>query len=367
MSSEEYFAVALSRVPSIGAGLYRTLLAHFGSARDTLAASVRELRAVRGIATQTAAHFAGDRHLREAEDILRHAERHAVRILHADGEDYPPALREFASAPAVLYHRGTTKFGNPRPLAVVGTRRMSEQGTRQIERLLDPLVPYAPLVVSGLAYGVDVAAHRRALNLGLPTLGVLGSGLDHIYPHAHQAIARRMAERGGGVLTEYPYWQKPEREHFPARNRIVAMLSQLVVVVESGESGGSIITANMAHAYGRKVGACPGRGGDVRTAGCNALIKAGKAYLVEGAEDLVNLLNWAPDGSGDRQLQLFEGLTAEEKRVVDHLREGGQLSLDQLIRQVAVPPAHLSGLLLGLEMRDVVAALPGHRYRLASG
>lgn len=367
MSSEAFYAVALSRVPGIGSKLYRQLLTHFGSARAACRADPAEWRAVPGVGERTVAHLSGEPHLREAETILRHARNQGITIFHAGSDAYPPALTGFESAPPVLYHRGSTDFQHPHVIAVVGTRRMSEQGARQIERLLDPLTPHRPLIVSGLAYGVDIAAHRRALHLGLPTLAVMGSGFDHLYPRAHARMARRMEEQGGGVLTEYPPWQPPEREHFPARNRIVAMLSRLILVIESDRTGGSIITANMGHALGRKIAACPGRGGDPRTAGCNDLIKSGKAHLVDSAADIVGLLGWQQPAAGRGQMKLFESLSEEEQAIVGQLTDRPAVSIDELNRALRVPPARLAGMLLDLEMREVIAALPGYRYRLRCG
>ena len=363
MTSEEYAAVALSRVPAIGPRLYRRLIDRFGSAAAALEARPQELLTIEGLAEKTAAHFSDDRHYREADAVVRFARKHPLQVLHLGAAGYPPALAAFDGAAAVLYHYGQTDWDNPRQLAIVGTRKMSAQGARQVERLLDPLRELGVLIVSGLAYGVDIAAHRRALRIGLPTLAVIGSGFEHVYPQAHRHTARQLAERGGGLLSEYPPWQSPEREHFPARNRIVAMLTAMTVVVESDRRGGSLITANMAQGYGKQVGACPGRPGDTHTAGCNELIKSGRAHLIEEAEDIIRLLNWS--GTAVRpQLQLFERLDAEEREVVDCLTAGGSISIDELHRQLLRPPAALAGTLLVLEMKGILAALPGHRYRL---
>ena len=366
MTSEEYAAVALSRVPAIGAKLYRRLVHHFGSAAAVLEAPPEELRAVEGLAEKTVAYFAGGQHYREADAVAHFASKHPLEILHFGAANYPTALTAFDGAASVLYHYGQTDRENSRQLAIVGTRKMSAQGARQVERLLDPLRDLGVLIVSGLAYGVDIAAHRRALRLGLPTVAVIGSGFEHIYPHAHRHTARQFAERGGGLLSEYPPWQKPAREHFPARNRIVAMLTAMTVVVESDRRGGSLITAKMAADYGKVVGACPGRPGDSHTAGCNELIKSGRAHLIEDAEDIIRLLKWS--GMARRpQLQLFEQLDAEERAVVDCLPAGQSVSIDELHRQLLRPPAALAGTLLTLEMKGILAALPGHRYRLCVG
>ncbi|CAH1001376.1 hypothetical protein LEM8419_02278 [Neolewinella maritima] len=364
MTSEQYAAVALSRVPAIGAKLYRTLIRQFGSARAALAAPSADLRAVEGIAAKTAAHFGGDQHYREADRVEQFARTHPLQILCFGEDAYPDALTAFESAPAVLYHYGQTDWSNPHPLAIIGTRKMSSYGGRQVERLVDPLQEMGALIISGLAYGIDITAHRRALRVGLPTVAVLGSGFEHIYPAAHRRTARQLAEQGGGLLSEYVPWQTPEREHFPARNRIVAMLAAMTVVVESSCSGGSLITAKMARDYGKPVGACPGRPGDPSTAGCNELIKSGRAHLIEAADDVTRLLKWGGTAQQAAQLKLFD-LEVEEQEVVQQVPVGGSISIDELQRQLVRPPAALAGTLLMLEMKGILTALPGHRYRLA--
>lgn len=366
MSSEEFATVALSRVPAIGPKLFRTLTAHFGSAQEVFGAGVRQLTEVAGIARRTALNFGGDGHFREAEKILDFNRRNDILTLYPGGGRYPVALEKFSSAPPVLYYRGQADLSENRMLAIVGTRTMTTQGREQVERLIDGLMAYGVTIVSGLAYGIDTAAHKQAMRSGLPTVAVMGSGFQHIYPHVNRTTAQRMSERGGGLLTEYPPWQTPEREHFPARNRIVAMLTIMTVVVESGTRGGSIITANMAHDYGRLVGACPGRGGDIAAAGCNLLIKTGRAHLIDGADDIIALLGWQSNRARGAQTKLFESLLPEELIVVETLRTMGDLSIDQLRRELGLPPAKLAGTLLTMEMKGVIASLPGHRYRLAT-
>ena len=368
MYAEHFAAVALSRVAGIGPTAYRQLLMHFGSAAGALAAEPVELRRVPGISERIARLVRSGDARSEAERIVEYADRNGVQIVRAGDERYPANLAAFDKAPAVLYHYGETDLQRRRVIAVVGTRRISKEGGRQIERILDPLRDYDPLIVSGLAYGIDTAAHRRALTIGLPTLAVLGSGLQHVYPASNRKLAREMSRRGGGLLTEYPHWVQPEREHFPARNRIVAMLADLTLVIESDRSGGSMITANMAHACGRKVGACPGRGGDAATAGCNDLIKRGKAHLIDGCEDIVRILNWEPAAEGRRQLALFASLPPEQQMVAGVLRDRDEpVHVDALQRALDVPPNQLAGLLLTMEMEGTIAALPGRRYRMAAG
>ena len=368
MNEEQFAAVALSRVAGIGPAAYRQLLIQFGTAAAALAAEPAALRRVPGISERIARLVPSGEVRAAAERIVDYADRNGVQILRAGDGAYPANLAGYDKAPPVLYHCGQTDLQRRRVLAVVGTRRISKEGARQIERMLDPLREYDPLIVSGLAYGIDTAAHRRALTIGLPTLAVLGSGLQYVYPATNRKLAREMSRRGGGLLTEYPHWVQPEREHFPARNRIVAMLADLTLVVESDRSGGSIITANMAHASGRKVGACPGRGGDVATAGCNELIKAGKAHLIDDSEDIVRILNWEPAAAGRRQLALFASLPPEQQQLAAVLRECDEpVHVDALQRSLDVPPNRLAGLLLTMEMEGTIAALPGRRYRMSAG
>ncbi|MTB53668.1 DNA-processing protein DprA [Lewinella sp. W8] len=365
MHPDTYYRLVLSRVPNVGQKLFRQLIDHFGSARDALGADAGALCTLEGIAEVTAAGFADcSAYEREAEEILHFADAHDIELLCCLDEHYPHRLRGVTGIAPFLYHHGTTDFSNPRSLAIVGTRQMSGPGARQVDRLLDPLVNFSPLIVSGLAYGVDAYAHRRCLQIGLPTLAVMGSGFQHVYPAAHARLARQMADQGGGVLTAYPHWRKPEREHFPARNRIVAALSDMTVVVESAQQGGSMITARMAHELGRPVGACPGRGGDPLSAGCNDLIKRGKAHLVESGEDLTALLSWKGAAAG-RQRRLFDDLEPDELQLIDELRDREAVEIDQLRLSLQFPPGKLAGLLLGLEMKGLIAGLPGHRYRLS--
>ena len=366
MHPEIYARVALSRVPGIGAKLYRQLVQHFGTADEVLRARPRELCEVDGVAEKTAAAFSEEGHFKQAEAILHQAEKIGINILCHGDEAYPSRLARHAEAAPVLYHYGEADLHNPRSVAIVGTRQMSPRGSRQIELLLDPLAEYAPLIVSGLAYGVDIYAHRRCLQSGLPTLAVMGSGFGHIYPAAHARTANKIAESGGGILTEYPYWIKPDRTHFPARNRIVAMQSDLTVVVESAARGGSMITAGMAYDIGAKVGACPGRGGDPQSAGCNQLIKSGRAHLIETGQDIVDLLGWKGATAGT-QRRFFDDLDIDEQAVVEQLRDREGVGIDELHISLGAPPAKLAGTLLMLEMKGVITSLPGHRYRLCGG
>ena len=367
MSPEDYAAVALSRVPGIGAKLFRSLVAEFGTAVGVLEALPRELVRVAGVAGRTAAVFSDDRHHREAETICAFCDGKGVTVLYPAHPHYPPSLLAFTTAPAVLYYRGDASLAPARSVAVVGTRSMTSRGGEQVGRLLEPLRDSETLIISGLALGIDTAAHRHALACGLPTVAVLGSGFRHLYPSGNRKLAHQILAAGGGLLTEYPPDQTPEREHFPARNRIVAMLSQLTLVVESGLSGGSMITAGMARKFGRAVGACPGRPGDRATAGCNRLIKSGEARMIEDTDDLARAAGWKQRKLLSRPVRLFDDLDPADRAVVDTLSERDGLTVDELVHRLGVSRSALAGQLLSLELRGLILTLPGNRYRLGTG
>ena len=360
---ESLYRVALSRVPQIGPLLGRHLIRHCGSAEEVFHTPARQLHKIKGIAGRTIQQLQAPQPLLEAEAILEYAQRKGISIYYFGDASYPRNMQAYNQAPLILYAQGKVDLSPNRSLAVVGTRKVSREGIRQTERLLEPLIDYKPLIISGLAYGVDIHAHRSAVRLGLATVAVLGSGHAKIYPSEHIRTAEQMLENGG-LISVYPYWQKPEREHFPARNRIVAMLADCTVVVESGTSGGSVITAKMTAELNKAVGACPGRGGHPHTAGCNQLIKSGLASMICGGEDVVELLNWQPQQQLARQAQLFAELSPDESRIVAQLKERPELAVDELKRQLDFTPSQLASQLLAMECKGLLDVLPGQRYRL---
>jgi DNA processing protein len=251
-----------------------------------------------------------------------------------------------------------------RTLAIVGTRRPSPEGIRQTEELVEQLAPYGPLIISGLAYGVDATAHRTALAVGLPTVGVLGHGLGSVYPARHRQLAFDLCATGG-LLTEFTSHTGPDREHFPMRNRIVAGMSDAVVVVESARRGGSIITAQFANDFNRDVFAFPGRRRDPLTEGCNWLIKSHRAALLESAADLAYVMQWEQtDRSLAIQASLFEELNERETAVIEALKKYRELPVDELAFRAVLPHEELPAVLLELECKGLIRALPGNRYLL---
>ena len=358
------YKVALTRIPQVGPLLAQQLVAYCGGPAAVFQATARELRRVPGIGEQRARFIAGGDALQLAEAELGLLEQHGIDFLFFLDDHYPERLRSLPNAPLALYYKGAVSLNHLRTVGVVGTRKPSAFGVAATEQLIEGLQAYQPLIISGLAYGIDGAAHRHALQQGLPTLGVLGHGLGHLYPAAHRRLAQDMLEQGG-LLTEFPFFTKPEREFFPMRNRIVAGLCDALVVVESPREGGSIITAEMANNYHRDVFAFPGRVHEKVSEGCNWLIKTHRASLIESAEDLAQLLRWeSPVESQEQQLSLFDCLSEEEKVIVDLLRANDKLHIDRLTYESRMPSAALAAVLLNLECQGLVKVLPGKRYVL---
>ena len=285
-------------------------------------------------------------------------------VLRRGDADYPTALEDLPDPPARLFGRGAVEALRLPSLSIVGTRRITEYGKRLCATLCRDLAELVPgtLIVSGLAYGVDIHAHRAALDAGLPTVAVLAHGLDRIYPPLHRQTAVEMTRRGA-LLTEYTFGTNPDKGNFVRRNRIVAGMSDATLVVESASHGGALITARLAREYGRDVLAFPGRTTDEYSQGCNALIRSHGAALVTSAADVAEALRWQT-AAADKPVQreLFPALTTEETRLRDLLRGTEGKHTDRLAVEANLPVYRLTTLLFELEMKGLVKALPGGRY-----
>ncbi|HDO26894.1 MAG TPA: DNA-protecting protein DprA, partial [Bacteroidetes bacterium] len=251
-----------------------------------------------------------------------------------------------------------------RVIAIVGTRRATNYGKSRCDEIVNSLKEKNVLVVSGLAYGIDSCAHRKSLDYGLETVGVLGHGLDRIYPGQNMKLAEKMLERGG-LLTEFMSNTKPDRENFPRRNRIVAGMSDAVLVVESGRKGGALITAELAVSYNRDVFAVPGRVNDEMSKGCHFLIKTNRAALCETGDDIAYLMGW-DDKPVDKKQQpeLFVNLTQEESAILDLIRESNEIAIDQIVIKSGFSTSKVAAALLNLEFEGIVQSLPGKLYTL---
>lgn len=361
---ELVYRIALTRIEKVGPILAKTLVAHCGSAEAVFRTKKSTLETIDGVGGTLAGNILADDVMRRATAELEWIEKFEVRPLYYLDGDYPERLRQLPNGPVLLYYRGNTPLNARRTLAVIGTRRPSPEGLRQTEELIEQIAPYGPLVISGLAYGIDAAAHRSALAVGLPTIGVLGHGLASIYPAQHRKLAFEMCNNGG-LLTEFTSYTRPDREHFPMRNRIVAGLSDAIVVVETARRGGSIITAQFGNDFNRDVFAFPGRRRDPLTEGCNWLIKSHRAALLESAADLAYVMQWKHSGTEFAiQTSLFDTLNERETAVIEALRQHRELPVDELAYRAELPHHELPAVLLELECKGLVRTLPGNRYLL---
>lgn len=316
--------------------------------------------------------------LQQLDDPLHRAEielqwdlENGVMPLCMNDENYPQRLRQCDDAPLMLFYKGNINLNQRRVICVVGTRRNTVYGEDLIRRFMRELRQLCPqlLVISGLAYGVDIIAHRQALQNGYPTVGVLAHGVDYLYPARHKQTADEMVKKGG-LLTEFLTQTNADKVNFVRRNRIVAGISDACVVVESAAHGGGLITASLARTYNREVFAFPGNVGSQYSEGCNNLIRDNVAGLISNADDFVKSMNWDDDVKLQRaqqvgiERQLFPDLSTEERRVVSALKKHNDLQINMLSVQADIPIAHLTAILFSLEMKGVLKALPGGMYHL---
>lgn len=363
---ERLALLALHFVPGIGNFTLRQLVSYCGSASAVFKTPKGRLLKIPGIGPKTAGAIAGEKAFAKAEKEWRRAEKEKVQLVFYNDQNYPARLKEIPDAPSLLYTKGNVSWQNPKTVGIVGTRKATEYGKERVYELVEGLVPHGALIISGLAYGIDIHAHRAALKHKLPTVGVLGSGMDIIYPSAHRETARKM-EENGGLITENAFGTTPDAHNFPQRNRIIAGLCDALVVVEAAATGGALITAELANSYNRDVFAFPGSVGIETSEGCNHLIKTNRAHLITSVKDLEYIMNWTTDAqpvkikSAGRDTSL---LNENERIVVETLQRKSPLQLDELSWRTNIPVSKLAGILLNLEFSSWVKALPGKMYAL---
>jgi DNA processing protein len=365
--SEQYAQIALTQVPLVGIVTARQLVAHCGSASEVFASKKEQLMAIEGIGPQIATNIKSLKADALIEKELQFMADHNVTSLFFADPRFPARLRQTQDSPMMIYAMASDLglLEAKRMLAIVGTRKPTEQGISHCEHIVEGLKKYGVVVVSGLAHGVDVVAHRKATGTDQPNIGVLGHGLNSIYPPQHRDLAARML-KNGGLVTEYLHDATPEREHFPQRNRIISGLCDALLVVETAESGGSMISVTQAAKQAREVFAVPGYPRMPKSSGCNALIKSGRARLAESGDDIANFMQWVEEGkSTARQTQLFLDLSPAEQSIVDILREQPDIAIDDLSILAQKSAGELAAQLIRMEFAGIIKTLPGKRYRLA--
>lgn len=361
--------LALIQTPGIGSVTLRQLISYCGSVAAVFKADYKKLIRIPGVGDKAARMVLQREGHRFAEKELARCTKENIRLYFFTDADYPFRLKPLYDSPLVLYSQGNIDLNSGRSVGIVGTRKITEYGKSVTEAIIKDLVPYTPLVVSGLAYGVDIAAHRACLRHQLPTVGVMASGLDVIYPAVHKKTAQEM-QQNGGLITENALATKPDFNRFPARNRIIAGLSDVTIVVESARRGGSLITVEYAQNYHREVFAVPGNLSSEQSEGCNQLIRDNKAAIFTSVDEMAEALRWSLEKQPTsdpvvHHVPVFDGFTQDEGQVLALLHTQGELLLDELSWQSGIHLGKLATLLLNLEFQGMVRSLPGKKYSLA--
>lgn len=367
MADERLYQVSLSMIPGVGDIMAKTLLSYCGSAREVFKKNKSQLAKIPGIGSVNAERILAYKDFATAESEIQKCEKHQVQIIFFTDKAYPKKLKHAPDSPTLLFYKGSANLNNPKTVAIVGTRKSTSYGREFTESIVAQLAAHNALIISGLAYGIDINAHKAALKNGMDTIGVMASGLDIIYPSMHRGIAMEMLQQGG-LLTEFKIGEKPEAHNFPSRNRIIAGMSDLTIVVEAAEKGGALITAEIANSYSRDVFALPGDVHNKYSRGCNNLIKQNKASLITGIKDIEYMMNWQPESdvaSTEDKYYDYSQLSEEEKVIIETLtlnKEG--LVIDELSWKSQIPLNKLASQLLNLEFSGIVKTLPGKKYRL---
>ena len=360
------YPLALSMIPGIGSITARKILTHVSDHEAIFRDKKLLVGKIPGL---------GEWHIRQitSSDVIERAEReihymikNEIRALYFEDQDYPRRLCQCNDAPVVLFVKGDVDLNEQKILSVVGTRNPTSYGTEICRKIISGLSAENQkiVIVSGLAYGIDICAHKSALRYNQPTVAVLGHGLDYLYPQSHRSVARKIIQQGA-LITDFSHDEEPERNNFIKRNRIIAGISDATIVVESAKKGGALLTAQMANSYDRDVFTIPGRITDPMSAGCNELIKTHRAAMIESWEDIEYLLGWEKQ---ERELNiqktLFVDLLEEEKNILDIISEMGEVPVDILCVKTGLPVNKISVLLLNLEFAGHVTCLPGNIYKI---
>ena len=365
MKEEEILALLrLQKTKSVGDILAKKLIATVGNATDVFKEKKHTLQKINGIGSYVVQHLMDNSNLKLAEKELTYIHKNKIEYSYFLEDGYPKGLQHCIDAPILFFKDGTIDFTNQKMISIVGTRSMTNYGRYFCEKLIEELAIYNPIIVSGFAYGVDICAHKAAMKHNLQTIGVLAHGFDQMYPKAHKKYIHKVNENGG-FITEFFHDEKPLRENFLKRNRIVAGISKATIIIESASKGGSLVTADIANSYNRDVFAVPGKVTDLMSKGCNQLIQQNKAHLLQSSEDIVKMLNWdISRASIPIQKELFIELNPVEEKIYDYLQKNGQQVLDFIALEVDIPVYQLATILLQMELKNIIKPLPGKMFEV---
>ncbi len=366
-TNELQYQIGLTLIEGIGDVNAKSLLAYCGSAREVFKEKKTHLLKIPGIGEYLARSIVKSRDvLNRTEDEIKFIKKYKISPLFFTDENYPRRLKYCSDSPILLYYKGNADLNKEKIIGVVGSRKPSDYGKEKTRELIADLKSTNAIILSGLAYGVDVLAHKSALDEGLETVGVLAHGLDRIYPQIHDKIAKKMLTQGG-LLTDFMSGTNPDAVNFPKRNRIVAGLCDALIVVESKRQGGSLITATIANSYNKDVFAFPGRAGDPLAEGCNGLIKQNRATLIENAADLIYAMQWEEQEKKgkSKQIPLLINLSDDEKLVVQAFGEKTEMHIDELCYATQMPVSKVAAVLLQMEFSNLIKCKPGKMYAMA--
>jgi DNA processing protein len=358
--------LALSKVKMVANHAIKSLISYCGKPSEVFKLPLSKLLKIPGVGPLTAQSIFEYKGFEEAEKEIEFIAKHHIKVTPYYDKTYPYRLNDIVDAPAYIFHLGDVDFNQARFIGIVGTRKNTLYGQQFTEQLVSDLKAYNVVIVSGLAYGIDIIAHKAAVKNDIPTIGVLAHGLDKVYPAAHTNTAKQMIKGGGALIAEHFSGTIPDPENFPKRNRIVAGMIDALVVVESDLKGGSMITAKLAAGYDREVLALPGRTEDGYSKGCNYLIKTQQATLIEETNDLVKLLNWdLLNTKKQAQLKIPLDLPKDHQNIYNMIKLNGVTELDFLMTTSGLNSSRLAFVLLELEFKSLILSLPGKVYQLA--
>jgi DNA processing protein len=359
------YQIALTLLPGVGDVLGKKLVAYCGGVEAVFREKKAALEKIPGIGQKLIDAILSQNVFARADEEITFIEENNIQPLFYLQKHYPTRLKNCVDSPIMIYYKGTGDLNSQKVISVVGTRNATSYGKEICEKLIQGLAAHSVLIVSGLAYGIDTCAHRSALDKNLKTVGVLGHGLDRVYPYLNRGLAEKMLDQGG-LVSEFMSQTKPDRENFPRRNRIIAGMSDGTLVIEAAKSGGALITADIANSYNRDVFSVPGRIGDTWSEGCNALIKTNKAHLVQTPEDIAYIMGWNTTRKAKPKIQreLFIELSPDEEKIVGILRNADSMGIDNVCFHTGLPTSKVSSTLLNLEFQGLVKVLPGKIYKL---
>ena len=346
----------------------KILAQHFGEAEKIFRAKLSALERIEGIGTIRANSIKTFTDFSKAEGEIKFIEKFRIIPLFITDKKYPQRLLHCYDPPTLLFYKGSANLNAAKIIAIIGTRSHTDYSKKMADKLVEELSGQNILIVSGMAFGVDAIAHKAAVKNKLSTVGVLGHGLDQIYPPDHSNLAKEMLKSGGGLLTEFRSQTNPDKHNFPTRNRIVAGMSDATIVIESGIKGGSMVTAELANGYNKDVFAFPGKVTDNKSAGCNFLIKSNKAMLLTDAQQLIEIMGWEEKKQKSKvksQKEIFIDLTKDERIIVDLLNEKETTHIDEINLRCGLSSSAIAAAILNLELQNVVSGLPGKMYKLS--